>query len=116
VKNQILRKTVHSILQSGLTLHLTQAGGGELKLKGYKHKSLPERNWKILAEDNKIIALSEWAEWVFEGGKAEVHGFYVNDKVGDTLWKEKFKEGPYEILRKDDKLRIRPKMAFMEDS
>jgi len=114
-KNQILRKTVHSILQSGLTLHLMQAGGSELKLTGYKHKSLPERNWKILAEDNKIIALSEWVEWVFGGGKAEAHGFYVNDRGGDTLWKEKFKEGPYEILRKDDKLRIRPKMTFGEE-
>ena len=114
-KNQILRKTVRNILQSGLTLHLMQAGGSELKLKGYKSKPLPERNWKILAEDNKVIALAEWAEWVFENGKAEAHGFYVNDRDGDTLWKEKFKEGPFKILRKDDKLRIRAKMTFGEE-
>ena len=114
-ENQISQKTVRSILQSGLTLHLMDAKGVEPKLLNYKHKSLPERNWKLLSENGETVALAEWAEWVFVGGKADIYGFFIKDKDGDVLWKEKFKGGPCEVLRKDDKLRIRAKMTFGEE-
>jgi phage terminase large subunit-like protein len=87
----------------------------ELTLKGYNRKAVPEGNWKVLSGDKKTVAIAQWVEWVFEGGKEKVYGFFLKDKDDDVLWKETFEDGPYEILRKGDKLRIRPKMSFGEE-
>ena len=113
--NQILQKSVDSVLKSGLSLHLMGPGKAETKLSGYKHKSLPKANWKISLRENEITALADWAEWTFGEGKGSIQGFYVKDKDGHVVWEEKFKEGPIEILRKGDKLRIRPKITFGEE-
>ena len=113
--NQILLKTVRSILKTGLTMRLTADGNKEPELKGYKQINLPEGSWKLLAGDEKVVAISKWVEWVFEEGKAKIYGFFVQDRDGDVLWSETYKDGPYEILRKGDKLRVRTKMSFGEE-
>ena len=114
-KNQILQKTVRSILKTGLTMALRADGNKEPKLKGYSPVALPANSWQLLAEEKEVVAISKWVEWVFEEGKAKIYGFFVQDKDGDVLWSETYKDGPYEILRKGDKLRVRTKMTFGEE-
>jgi len=113
--NQILQKSVDNILGSGLSLHLMGPGKAETKLSGYKHKLLPKSDWNIIPHQKEVVALADWAEWIFGEEKGTIQGFYVKDKDGHVVWEEKFKEGPIEILRKGDKLRIRPKITFGEE-
>lgn len=112
--NQMVQKTVDGVLDSGLSIHLMGPKKLEVKLTGYSHKLLPKTKWKILSEENEVVALSDWIEWQFGGGKAVIHGFYIKDKSNDVIWEKKFKE-PVEVLRKGDKLRIRPKITFGEE-
>jgi len=112
--NQMIQKTVDSVLNSGLTLHLMGVGKSEVKLSGYSYISLPKTKWNVLSEEDEVIALSDWIEWEFGGGKETIHGFYIKDKSKDVIWEEKFNE-PVEVLRKGDKLRIRPKITFGEE-
>ena len=89
-------------------------GNLEPDLKGYGPRTLAEEDWKVLAEENKVIAVGKWVEWEFEEGGADIYGFIVKDGDGELLWAESYEDGPYQILRKGDKLRIRPKMSFAD--
>jgi hypothetical protein len=89
-------------------------GNLEPKLKGYSPRRLGEKDWKLTTGEKKVSAVAKWIEWEFQEGGADIYGFIIKDKDGELLWAESYKDGPYQILRKGDRLRIRPKMVFEE--
>jgi hypothetical protein len=101
-------------LSSKLTVHLTVSdkANREPKLDGYSPVALSLGDWKIVMKEGKAVAISKWVEWVFKGGKASLFGYFV--KKGDVTRRELFKEGPYEVIRKNDKLRIRARVVMEE--
>ena len=106
---------VKEFIKQDLTVHLSTSDESAIDpdLDNYSPKLLKEKDWKVISESERTIAVGKWVQWIFKGGTALVYGFFVRSKEKGTLiYKEKFHDGPYRIARNGDKLRIRPKIEI----
>lgn len=110
-------EAIQKVIKSNLSVRLISDKTRLVEPKSildYRAKQLREEDWETVSHEDKVEATTrKWIEWEFGGGKAEIYGFYVTDSKNAIIWEER-STIPFEVLRKGDKLRVRPKIVFEE--
>ena len=76
---------------------------------GYSPKQLYDGGWRVLSDEDQVVANHEEQKWTFIGPLGKVYGYYVADSGGaELLWAERFSNGPYDIRNEGDQLKIIP--------
>jgi len=112
--DNIYLQTMRNAVKGNMVVKLLAKSSGRSEptsLLNYRERVIKEDDWEITADDDKVEASSKWCEWEFGGGKSKIYGFFVVNEDGEVLWEERSKV-PYEVIRRGDKFRVRPKLRL----
>jgi hypothetical protein len=112
-----IKKIADKFFQDNFVLHLSSSRDfkSEFQDENYIPIKLSRKDWKLEFNDEKktVNVHCKWAEWNFSGGgDKEVYGYYITDSDDKVVLTELFLDGPYQILRKGDVVRVRSHFRF----
>ncbi len=84
----------------------------EVQGSGYQPQDLVPSSWTIVS-GNPTEAKHREITWEFDKELGNVFGYYITRKdTGELMWAERFKDGPYPIDTRGDKIKVTPKLKL----
>jgi hypothetical protein len=82
--------------------------------KGYAPVALVPMRWEVDPKKPTQIPIAEYPKVVFTFTEAVglVYGYFVTNASGALDWAEWFEDGPYEMKRPDDEIKVTPVFAL----